>query len=117
MFRLSSCEICYTEGPQTLNWAKIMKTITDDLGGFFAQGGWTFLESDGDEVQQGGGVVGDSDVEEDDYNPEEEISEEEGSESEYSGEEEEEEDFKDEASGSGMEDFRLGKMSFENVKI
>ena len=43
---LSSCDICYTEGPQTLNWAKIMKTITDDLSGFFTQGGWTFLESD-----------------------------------------------------------------------
>lgn len=68
--------MCYTEGPQSLNWAKIMKTITDDLNGFFAQGGWTFLQADED--GQGGGGGDDSDVEEDDYDPEEEESGEEG---------------------------------------
>lgn len=77
-----------------------MKTITDDLSGFFGQGGWTFLESDGDETH-GEGAVDDSDIEEDDYNPEEEDSGEEGSESEYSGEEEDEEEFKDDESDSG----------------
>jgi nucleosome binding factor SPN SPT16 subunit len=101
---LSSCDICYTEGPQSLNWAKIMKTITDDLSGFFAQGGWGFLQTDSDDVQEEG-VADDSDVEEEDYNPEEEESGEEASESEYSAEEEEEEDFKDEGSESGMQDF------------
>jgi nucleosome binding factor SPN SPT16 subunit len=99
----SSCDICYTEGPQALNWAKIMKTITDDLSGFFAQGGWTFLEADGDDAPEDG-VVDESDIEEDDYNPEEEGSGEDGSEDEYSGEEEEEEDedFKNEESDSGI---------------
>lgn len=98
----SSCDICYTEGPQALNWAKIMKTITDDLSGFFVQGGWTFLEADGDEVPEDG-VADESDIEEDDYNPEEEASAEEGSEDEYSGEEEEDdEEFKDEESDSGI---------------
>lgn len=54
-----------------------MKTITDDLSGFFAQGGWTFLESDtGTEGE--GGPDEDSDVEEDDYDPDEDDSEEEG---------------------------------------
>ena len=72
----SSCDLCYTEGPQSLNWAKIMKTITDDLGGFFAQGGWTFLETDSDEGQGGGGD--ESDVGEDEYDPDEEDSGEEG---------------------------------------
>ncbi len=70
--------MCYTEGPQSLNWAKIMKTITDDLSGFFTQGGWTFLEADSDDGKGGDGGGGDSDVEEDDYDPDEEESGEEG---------------------------------------
>jgi nucleosome binding factor SPN SPT16 subunit len=108
VFLLSSCDICYTEGPQALNWAKIMKTILDDLSGFFANGGWIFLETDGDETQ-GQGVGEDSDAEEDDYNPEEDDGDEEGSESEYSaeGEDDDDDDFKDEESDSGMNDFLL----------
>ncbi|XP_017471590.1 PREDICTED: FACT complex subunit spt16 isoform X1 [Rhagoletis zephyria] len=43
---LNSCDIRYSEGIQSLNWAKIMKTITDDPEGFFEQGGWTFLDAD-----------------------------------------------------------------------
>ena len=77
-----------------------MKTITDDLTGFFAQGGWAILEAEGDDAVEEVGE--DSDAEEDDYNPEEEGSGEEGSESEYSGEEEDDEDFKDDESESGM---------------
>lgn len=42
----SSCDIKYTEGVQSLNWTKIMKTIVDDPEGFFAQGGWSFLDPD-----------------------------------------------------------------------
>ncbi|KAI8126369.1 FACT complex subunit spt16 [Lucilia cuprina] len=41
---LNSCDIRYTEGIQSLNWAKIMKTIVDDPEGFFEQGGWSFLD-------------------------------------------------------------------------
>ena len=40
----SSCDIHYTEGIQSLNWGKIMKTIIEDTEGFFDQGGWSFLE-------------------------------------------------------------------------
>ena len=36
----------YTEGQQSLNWAKIMRTINEDINGFFEQGGWKFLEED-----------------------------------------------------------------------
>lgn len=82
-----------------------MKTITDDLSGFFAQGGWTFLEADPDEVQAEG-AVDDSDIEEDDYNPDEEDSGEDGSESEYSDEEDEEE-FNEEESDSGKRKFSM----------
>ncbi|CAF2841546.1 unnamed protein product [Rotaria sp. Silwood2] len=102
---LNSCDICYTEGPQSLNWAKIMKTITDDLSGFFTQGGWTFLEAESDTEGNGGGGGGgdDSDPEEDDYDPDAEESEEEGSESEYSVEEDDE-DIDDEDSDSEESD-------------
>ncbi|KAL7977702.1 hypothetical protein Chor_009651 [Crotalus horridus] len=34
---LNSCDIKYTEGVQSLNWTKIMKTIVDDPEGFFEQ--------------------------------------------------------------------------------
>ena len=43
---LSSCDIKYTEGVQSLNWTKIMKTINDDPQGFFDNGGWSFLDPD-----------------------------------------------------------------------
>ncbi|KAK1890294.1 FACT complex subunit SPT16 [Dissostichus eleginoides] len=45
---LNSCDIKYTEGVQSLNWTKIMKTIVDDPEGFFEQGGWSFLDPEGD---------------------------------------------------------------------
>merc|ERR1712038_1568576 len=52
---LNSVDIKYTEGVQSLNWGKIMKTIIDDAEGFFESGGWSFLdpnsgsEGEGDE--------------------------------------------------------------------
>lgn len=46
--RCSSCDIHYTEGIQSLNWVKIMKTINDDPEGFFDQGGWSFLHPESD---------------------------------------------------------------------
>ncbi|CAG0881437.1 unnamed protein product [Darwinula stevensoni] len=45
---LNSCDIRYTEGTQSLNWNKIMKTIVDDPDGFFENGGWTFLDPHSD---------------------------------------------------------------------
>jgi len=44
---LNSCDIRYTEGVQSLNWTKIMKTIIEDPEGFFENGGWSFLDPDG----------------------------------------------------------------------
>lgn len=80
---LNSCDIRYTEGIQSLNWTKIMKTITDDPEGFFDNGGWSFLDPDSD------GSEGDDDDEEeedDQYQPSDEEEEEESSsEEEYSG--------------------------------
>lgn len=60
---LNSCDIRYSEGIQSLNWSKIMKTITDDSEGFFENGGWTFLDPESDTEHAAGE---DSEDEEDD---------------------------------------------------
>jgi nucleosome binding factor SPN SPT16 subunit len=68
---LNSVDIKYTEGIQSLNWTKIMKTITDDPEGFFESGGWSFLDPDSG-----------SDVEDDDEDEEDEefkVTEDDGS--------------------------------------
>ena len=44
----SSCDIKYTEGIQSLNWTKILKTINDNPEDFFENGGWSFLEPNSD---------------------------------------------------------------------
>ncbi|KAJ8377321.1 hypothetical protein AAFF_G00261700 [Aldrovandia affinis] len=84
---LNSCDIKYTEGVQSLNWTKIMKTIVDDPEGFFEQGGWSFLdpESEGDEVE---GNDSGSEMEDETFNPsaEEDEVEEEDSDEDYSSE-------------------------------
>ncbi|KAH7727557.1 FACT complex subunit SPT16 [Aphelenchoides avenae] len=46
---LNSCDIRYSEGPISLNWNNIMKTIVDDPEAFFENGGWNFLLSDSDD--------------------------------------------------------------------
>lgn len=67
---------------QSLNWAKIMKTITDDPESFFETGGWTFLDPESDAENE---AVDDEESEEDDaYEPTDVESEEEDS--EYSSE-------------------------------
>jgi len=82
---LNSVDIKYTEGVQSLNWGKIMKTIIDDPEGFFESGGWSFLDpnagsdAEGDEdddldsedeefnVDEPGSGTEENDESEDDY--------------------------------------------------
>lgn len=45
---LDSVDIAFTEGPLNLNWSTIMKTVTSDPHGFFADGGWSFLAAESD---------------------------------------------------------------------
>ena len=81
-FVFSSCDIRYTEGVQSLNWAKIMKTITDDPEAFFETGGWTFLDPEsGSEGERGSD---EEDSEEDEYAPTD-LDDEEEDESDDSG--------------------------------
>src|SRR5579883_1821196 len=105
MLYFSSCDIKYTEGLQSFNWAKIMKTIVDDPEGFFDSGGWNFLEPESDDEAKD--VESDiSDEEDDAYEPTESESEAEASEesdddgSDYSDEESESESSSGSASGS-----------------
>lgn len=79
---LNSCDIKYTEGVQSLNWTKIMKTINDDPEGFFSQGGWSFLDPSSD---QEGEEEDESEVS-DEYRPSDASSEASGGEEEDSDE-------------------------------
>lgn len=89
---ISSCDIRYSEGVQSLNWTKIMKTITEDPNDFFETGGWSFLDP-----ESGSEAADDDDESEEDevYEPTDMESEDESDEdSEYSeaSEDESEED-------------------------
>ncbi|XP_030831419.1 FACT complex subunit SPT16 [Strongylocentrotus purpuratus] len=91
---LNSCDIKYTEGVQSLNWPKIMKTIVDDPEGFFEGGGWSFLEpeseneEDDDDDEEGDGAFEPSGSEFEESESDSEYSEdsEAASESDYSEE-------------------------------
>uniref|UniRef100_A0A8C4QPL4 FACT complex subunit n=1 Tax=Eptatretus burgeri TaxID=7764 RepID=A0A8C4QPL4_EPTBU len=88
---LNSCDLKYTEGVQSLNWTKIMKTIIDDPEGFFEQGGWSFLNPDSEEEAGDDLEASESEVEDETYHPvDEENVEEEGD------EEDSDEDYSDE---------------------
>ncbi|KAK6186586.1 hypothetical protein SNE40_008599 [Patella caerulea] len=93
---LNSCDIRYTEGVQSLNWTKIMKTIIDDPEGFFDNGGWTFLDPESDAENN----ESDSDEEDEAFQPSDINSEEESSEDS----EEEESDWDEEEDSEGSEE-------------
>ena len=95
---LNSCDIKYTEGLQSLNWGKIMKTIVDDPDGFFETGGWGFLDPEsGDEEEDDDddsdedatfGASGGSEEEDSESDSEEDFSDDsDASEEDYSGDE------------------------------
>ncbi|KPU77615.1 uncharacterized protein Dana_GF24952, isoform B [Drosophila ananassae] len=99
---LNSCDIRYSEGVQSLNWQKIMKTITDDPEGFFEQGGWTFLDPESGSEDENETAESEEDEA---YNPTDADSDEESDEddSEYSEASEDESDESDEDLGSDEE--------------
>ncbi|XP_077688214.1 FACT complex subunit SPT16 isoform X2 [Eretmochelys imbricata] len=100
---LNSCDLKYTEGVQSLNWTKIMKTIVDDPEGFFEQGGWSFLEPEGEGSDAEVGES-ESEIEDETFNPSEDEyeEEEEDSDEDYSSEAEES-DYSKESMGSEEE--------------
>ena len=64
----SSCDIYYAEGVQSLNWPKIMKTIMEDIDGFFESGGWDFLANDAN-ASDAEADNSESEKEDETYNP------------------------------------------------
>ena len=91
---LNSCDIKYTEGLQSLNWGKIMKTIVDDPDGFFESGGWNFLDPESEDEAD----------DDDDSDEDETFAASGGSEegSEYS-DDDSDEDFSDDSNASDEE--------------
>ena len=97
---LDSVDIAYSEGTANLNWTAIMKHINEDPAEFYAEGGWSFLQTTSDDEEA---VEEDDDEEDEDseYAPSgSEEEEEEESESDY----EEESDESDESIETPSED-------------
>jgi len=100
---LNSCNIKYTEGIQSLNWTKIMKTINENPEDFFENGGWSFLEPDSSDEEGD-----DEEEEESDYQPSDASAVDEGSgdydsDEDYTSEDENEESDYEEELGSDEE--------------
>ncbi|KRX92343.1 FACT complex subunit spt16, partial [Trichinella pseudospiralis] len=104
---LDSCDIVYTEGIQSLNWGKVMKSITEDPEGFFESGGWNFLTADDDTEKDEDSD--ESEATDDVYEPES------GDEGESDEDSEEYESEMTESSGSPEEDTDSG-MSWSELE-
>jgi nucleosome binding factor SPN SPT16 subunit len=50
---LDSVEVAFSEGPVNLNWSMIMKTVNEDTGEFYRNGGWSFLGTGSDDEGSG----------------------------------------------------------------
>lgn len=48
---LDSSDIPLSEGPASLNWGAVMKTVNEDPKDFFESGGWSFLGGSGDAAE------------------------------------------------------------------
>ncbi|RKO97930.1 hypothetical protein CXG81DRAFT_14380 [Caulochytrium protostelioides] len=50
---LDTSDVVFSEGQVNLNWNQIMKTVNEDPGAFFREGGWSFLVSDSEDEGAG----------------------------------------------------------------
>jgi nucleosome binding factor SPN SPT16 subunit len=85
---LDEIGIIYSESTAAINWTNILNEIRANFEDFIADGGWRFLQDDGDSAQE----EGEDEIEEDEdfeVNSDEEEAEDEDSESEYSDDDEE----------------------------
>ncbi|KAK4535829.1 hypothetical protein CDCA_CDCA06G1854 [Cyanidium caldarium] len=66
---LDSVNIPFYQGPSNLNWNVVLRTIREDLEGFYEEGGWRFLDAEASseeeegEGEEGGDGDGDEDEE------------------------------------------------------
>ena len=50
---LNDADVCYTEGPISLNWSAILAQIRSDISGFIKGNGWSFLmDNPGDQSSE-----------------------------------------------------------------
>ena len=87
----STCNIAFTEGPVSLNWVAIMKTVRENTVGFYQEGGWEFLQeqSVATESEESGSDFGEvvselEELEEDEDSESSEVSEHQSSQSSMS---------------------------------
>jgi nucleosome binding factor SPN SPT16 subunit len=95
---LNSCDIVFYESGQNILWKNVIKTINEDIEGFWQDGGWSFLGHEGDDGES---------EEEDEEQGEEEGGEENGQKSKKkkkSAGDESESDFEPSGSGSDSDD-------------
>jgi len=96
---LDSMDIPCLEGPLNLNWSAVMKSINEDPAGFYQDGGWTTLVSDGQGETDG--ETEEESASEFEYASSEEESEDESEFSEDDEPEEDESEFSEEEDESG----------------
>ncbi|KAG2196503.1 hypothetical protein INT47_012797 [Mucor saturninus] len=94
---LDSVEVAFSEGPVNLNWSMIMKTVNEDTGEFYRNGGWSFLGTGSDDEGSGNDSATGSEFEMSDDDVEESSSDDDDSEvhSNASDDSEEEDDMSD----------------------
>jgi nucleosome binding factor SPN SPT16 subunit len=100
---LDEQEIKYYEGPMSLNWNNVLKSIRSDFEAFYEDGGWQFLSADAGDDEDGGVGSGDDSLEGDEEfevpeDASEEVESSDGS-SEYSDDSDDSGDVRDELGG------------------
>jgi nucleosome binding factor SPN SPT16 subunit len=98
---LDSVEVAFTEGPVNLNWGMIMKTVNDDPGEFYRNGGWNILGSGSDDEGSGNDSESGSEFEMsgDDFDESSSDDDESEADSAASDDSEEDEDMSDSGDG------------------
>ncbi|EGD75018.1 hypothetical protein PTSG_07243 [Salpingoeca rosetta] len=109
---LDDRNIKYTQATLPIKWNRVMKEVVENYSQFIEDGGWSFLEDEDEEEEQGedGEPIG-SDKEDSDFQvSEDELEEEESDEEEFEDddfddeEEEDEEEFVDDEEGESWEE-------------
>lgn len=102
---LDSCDILFSEGPMNLKWPKVIGKIKDDPEKFIQDGGWSILQDDSSEEDEGDQE--DSSFHESEYSEGDDDSE-------YGEEEEEIEDSEVSGGDSELSDQGLSWDELEN---
>jgi len=112
---LNNCDIRYSEGPMSLNWNNIMKTIIDDPDAFFENGGWKFILEE-DEEEEDDGEEEESEFEPSDADSEAESDEDDEDEESPAATSESDADDDDESEGKDWSDLEEEAANADKAK-